>query len=416
VRPSWGSLSYSSERRCARGERVELWERVPFRTDTRDRSTAKPPSIAMELLEREQGLRELGEAFAQALRSEGRLVLVAGEAGIGKTALVEHFLKTAQPAEVLVGVCDALFTPRPLGPLRDIALQWSDPAPLDPETDRHRLFSSVLRYFRQRSAPVVAVFEDVHWADEATLDLIKSLGRRIARLPALIVLTYRDDEVGPRHPLRSVLGDLPRASTSRIHLEQLSESAVRHLANDVPNAVSGALYALTSGNPFFVTELLASSDEGVPATLRDAILARAARLGAAAREALDLASLSPVAIEPWLIEACLPGGSALLDACAAHGMLKPMGARYAFRHELARLGVRDALSPQQRQALSLRLLRALESPPLAPDALSRLAHHAEEVGDDAAVLKYAAAAGRSAVSLGAHREAVARVLDPYFHM
>ncbi len=147
-----------------------------------------------------------------------------------------------------------------------------------PETDRHRLFSSVLRYFRQRSAPVVAVFEDVHWADEATLDLIKFLGRRIARLPALIVLTYRDDEVGPRHPLRSVLGDLPRASTSRIHLEQLSESAVRHLANDLPNAVSGALYALTSGNPFFVTELLASSDEGPGhAARRDSRARRAPR-------------------------------------------------------------------------------------------------------------------------------------------
>jgi predicted ATPase len=170
----------------------------------------------MHLYERERPLEALRAGLAQAARREGRVVLVAGEAGIGKTSLVASFLNELPlGADVMVGACEALFTPRPLGPLRDIALQLEDPAlrDVDAEGDRHAVFTAFLSRLRSNAKPAIVVFEDVHWADEATLDLVKYLGRRIARLPALFVLTYRDDEVGPRHPLRSVIGELPAATT-----------------------------------------------------------------------------------------------------------------------------------------------------------------------------------------------------------
>jgi DNA-binding CsgD family transcriptional regulator len=360
-----------------------------------------------ELLERGPALDTLARELALVRRGAGRAVLVAGEAGIGKSTLLERFLNSTRPdTEVVTGACDALFTPRPLGPLRDIALQWNDQALLDVDSDRHALFSMLLQRLRERRAPIVVAFEDMHWADEATLDLVKFLGRRIGPIPVLFILTYRDDEIGAQHPLRAVLGDLPGPTTTRIVLDRLSEAAVTALARASAGGEGPAdLYALTEGNPFFVTEVLASGAAGVSPTLRDAVLARAARLSRPAREALDLAALSPGAVEGWLIEQCMSGADDALDECMACGMLAPVDARYVFRHELARLAVRDELSPQRRRSLSERLLRALESRPAGPESMSRLAHHAEDAGDRDAVVSYASAAGRSAASLGSHREA-----------
>ncbi len=363
-----------------------------------------------ELPERRPALDTLARELAQVRGGAGRIVLVAGEAGIGKSTLLEHFLNSTRPdTEVVTGACDALFTPRPLGPLRDIALQWRDAALLDAGSDRHALFSMLLQRLLERRKPVVVAFEDLHWADEATLDLVKFLGRRIARLPVLFVLTYRDDEIGAQHPLRAVLGDLPGSTTTRIVLERLSETAVRMLAHaNFGGDVSVDLYALTEGNPFFVTEVLASGAAGISPTLRDAILARAARLSRPGREALDLASLSPGSVDGWLIEQCMRDADDALNDCMACGMLAPVDVRYAFRHELSRLAVRDELSPQRRRLLGQRLLLALESRPAGPEMMSRLAHHAEDAGDRDAVLKSASAAGRSAASLGSHREAYAQ--------
>ena len=359
------------------------------------------------LLERGPALQTLARDLAQAQSGRGRVALVAGEAGIGKSALLERFLSTTRPeTEVVTGACDALFTPRPLGPLRDIAMQWNDAALLDAGSDRHALFSTLLQRLRERRTAIVIAFEDMHWADEATLDLVKFLGRRIAQLPVLFIVTYRDDELGVEHPLRGVLGDLPRASTTRIALERLSPAAVETLAR--ASARGGHptdLYALTGGNPFFVIELLATSDASP--TLRDAVLTRAARLSSSAREALDLAALSPVPVETWLTDACLGNASVALDECLSSGMLTLHAAGCAFRHELARLAVRDALPPQRRRVLSTRLLRALESRPAVAELLPRLAHHAEEAGDHDSVVKYATAAGRSAAKVSAHREALA---------
>src|SRR5215470_13789692 len=188
----------------------------------------------MALLERDACLDALDMVLQDATSGAGRVVLVGGEAGIGKTALVEWFVHQRRDAvRVLWGACDALFTPRPLGPLHDMAAQMQGdvPALLHSGANRTAIFSAVLGALQGH--PAIAVFEDVHWADEATLDLLRFLGRRMAHTAALLVLTYRDDELGPRHPLRTVLGDLATSpAMRRISLQPLTETAVRTLVGE----------------------------------------------------------------------------------------------------------------------------------------------------------------------------------------
>jgi len=214
----------------------------------------------MTLLERAPALEGLAAALGEAAGGQGRVALVYGEAGIGKTSLVDHFTRTrAEVAATLWGACDSLHTPRPLGPVYDIAAQ-AGPAlreSLEAGAPPRAIFSAVLTELGRRP-PVVVVLEDLHWADAATLDLVKFLGRRIHQVPALLVLTYRDDELGPRHPLRIVLGDLATSrAVRRVPLSPLSAAAVQTLAAG-RSLDADALHRQTGGNPFFVTETIAS--------------------------------------------------------------------------------------------------------------------------------------------------------------
>jgi predicted ATPase len=225
----------------------------------------------MDLLERDHCFDQLSALLRTATTGNGRTVLISGEAGIGKTALVEQFVSQhASAARRLWGACEALFTPRPLGPLYDIATQagGSLSTLMGRDAERPALFSAFLDELQQSSLPTIVVFEDVHWADEATLDLIKFLGRRIPHLPVLFLVTYRDDELSRDHPLRSVIGDLPGTAVVRLRLTPLSEHAVTSLAN-LAHRSAEQLYAVTGGNPFFVTEVLASDTDGVPLMVRD---------------------------------------------------------------------------------------------------------------------------------------------------
>ena len=165
----------------------------------------------VELLEREQQLAELG-----ALRAAGgRLVFVGGEAGVGKTALMRTFAE--ESGEVLRGSCENLAAPTPLGPFLDVGLE-----PGEPRT----IATSVL----ERGG--VLVLEDVHWADGASLDVLRVLGRRVDGSNAFVVATYRDDEVMGDHPLRVVLGELASApGVVRLTVPRLSLDAVRALAS-----------------------------------------------------------------------------------------------------------------------------------------------------------------------------------------
>ncbi len=196
----------------------------------------------MDLLERDHYLDQLSVLLQTATSGKGRTVLISGEAGIGKTALVEQFVSQQQGSvRRLWGTCEALFTPRPLGPLYDIASQTgrSFSQLMGRDTERGALFSAFLDELQQSALSTVVVFEDAHWADEATLDLIKFLGRRIPHLPVLLLVTYRDNELSLDHPLRSVIGDLPGNAVARLRLAPLSEQAVKclaHQANRLCNA------------------------------------------------------------------------------------------------------------------------------------------------------------------------------------
>lgn len=359
----------------------------------------------MVLLEREACLQDLAAVWQSAAAGTGRIALVSGEAGLGKTTLVEHFAR-ALPAttRLLWGACDALFTPRPLGPLYDMAAQlgggWLDRLSADP--NRTTLFGAFLAELQQR--PALVVFEDVHWADEPTLDLLRYAGRRISRTQALLVLTYRDDELGPRHPLRLVLGDLVTSPAARrIPLPRLSESAVRALVGE-RRLDSAELYRQTGGNPFFVSEVLSSGGGGIPATVREAVLARVARLTEAGQAVLAAAAVCGLRIEPALLVEVAGADDQAADECLAAGILLPQGDLLAFRHELIRQTVLASLSPQRQQTLHRRVLKALRAEPGGAD-LARLAHHAEGAGDREAVLACAPAAARLASAANAHRAA-----------
>jgi DNA-binding CsgD family transcriptional regulator len=360
------------------------------------------------MLEREAALGALREALNAARAGSGRVALVSGEAGIGKTTVVRAFARDAgDDVRVVLGACDALLTPRPLGPVHDLAGRLGGELVrlLAAGGDRADLFAALRDALS--AAPTVAVLEDVHWADEATLDVIKYLGRRIEDAPCLLVLTFRDDEVGPRHPLRLVIGDLPTRATARIELPRLSEKAVDELARRAERPARG-LYAATSGNPFYVTEVLAAGGEEIPPTLRDAVLTRAARLGPPARRLLEAVAVVPLQTELWLLERLVGGDYASLEECLASGMLSAEPAAVAFRHELARLAVEESLSPDRRRALHEAALAARSQPAVGSTDPAALAHHAEAAGNAAAVQRFAPAAARLAASLGAHREAAAQ--------
>jgi predicted ATPase/DNA-binding CsgD family transcriptional regulator len=362
----------------------------------------------IELLERDSFLNELSLMLNDVLAGQGRIALVSGEAGIGKTSLVENFTRTKLGAvRVLWGTCDSLFTPRPLGPLHDIALQTNGElvSLLVSDADRQVIFSTCFMELQNR--PTIVVFEDIHWADEATLDLIKFLGRRIQRIPSFIILTYRDDELMPNHLLWYVLGDLPPGATKRIQLTPLSKSSVFTLASEADQANrADELFATTSGNPFFVTEVLASKSIGVPSTVRDAALARAARLSPSARAVLEAAAVIGLRVEPWLLVNIVDAESATIEECIAGGMLRVQGDDYAFRHELARQAILETIPPERKMALHYRILTVLKESHLTRNDQARLANHAEGTKDVSAVLEYAPAAAQQAAAAGAHREAI----------
>ena len=244
----------------------------------------------------------------------------------------------------------------------------------------------------------MVVFEDMHWADEATLDLLKFLGRRIHRTRTLLAVTYRDDEVGAQHPLRFVIGDLPRLATRRMTLSPLSAPAVAQLAREAGEGQPHTFHAVTGGNPLFVTEVLASSSGMVPVTVRDAVLARAVKLSPAARAIAELVSVVPGKTEAWLLDQATHPDDAGIDSCLSIGMIRHEDGALAFRHELARRAFEDSLSQNQQQNLHARVLAALAT--RSGVAPARVAHHADGARNAAEALRNAPLAASQAAAVG----------------
>ncbi|MGV2496575.1 helix-turn-helix transcriptional regulator [Pelagerythrobacter aerophilus] len=367
------------------------------------------------LVERDEPLEHLLALARRADAGRGAVVLISGEAGIGKTALLEEFRDRAGSRHHVVwGSCEALFTPRALGPLRDMAPRLgervgnlvSDNAPSG------QIFDALRHEIEERREGVVLVFEDVHWADHATLDLLKFLGRRVATMNALIVMSFRDDELEVRHPLLQVISDFPSSHTVRIALIALSEDGVSRI--DAAGFFEPAeLRAITGGNPFFVTELLAAHQadggEDVPDSVRDSVNARLNRLRPMECAFLETVSVMPGAFDAQLLEALFgPEGEALAMAGVGRKLLVE-GTRGAlrFRHELVRLATLSRLPAMRLQVAHARVLRALEE--CGNASVDVLVHHAAGALDSARVLALAPEAARAAAAAGAHREAAAHL-------
>jgi DNA-binding CsgD family transcriptional regulator/tetratricopeptide (TPR) repeat protein len=272
--------------------------------------------------------------------------------------------------------------------------------------DREELFRSLLAQIADSPTLNVVVVEDIHWADEATLDLLRFIARRIRNSRVLLIATYRDEGLAAADAFRRGLGELlTQGLSSRIELAALSMKAVQDLASTSGMSAT-QLYQLTGGNPFYVNEVLRAGIETIPTTARDVILARAAAMSDAARAALDAAAIIGPRVEAWLLDAVAAPSPAVMDDLIGSGLLVDTGPRLRFRHEIARLALEQAVPVHRRTVVHGRILAALHA--AACDDEARMAFHAESAGDIAAVVEHAPRAARIAVEMSSHTEAVAQ--------
>lgn len=348
----------------------------------------------MGFVERSLPLSQLNQAWEDAQMGNGRLVIIGGEAGIGKTTLVEKF--TAPYEEMMLwGACDDFFTPRPYGPLHDIAHKTNGKLLnlLQRQADKYTLFSTFLQKLLR---PTIVVIEDIHWADEVTFDLLKFLGRRIMRTPSLLLFTCRDNDGNQVARLQKLLGDLSsRPSTQRLTLSPLSVNGILSLSK-TKKIDAQKLHSLTGGNPFFVTEILASDGTHYPITIRDAILARFEQLPQEGKQTLNFAALLGPRIEPWLLLKVSHGRAEAIDPCFNLGFLKIQDRYYYFQHELTRQIILDQIPPHQQMLLHQAVLQKLGAMSPMGQNSARLAHHARGARDQEVILKYAPIAAREA--------------------
>lgn len=367
---------------------------------------------AAHLLEREPALQAMRLAMSQAMGGQGRCVVVSGEAGIGKTSLIAALREHAgQPLRWLQAGCDALHTPRPLGPLVDLATHF--PAHLADALHAgltyNGLFPALLQWLQKSSPLTVLVIEDLHWADEATLDGIRYLGRRQENAGFLLIVSLRREQLDALGPLRQTLAILSGKAALHVELTPLSPKAVAAVAQAHGRDAKG-LHALTGGNPFYLQQVLAAAPGVVPGSLRDAVLAEAATLSPAARAALDTLSLSPGGLElEHLLFLHPQADTALTEPAARHLLnLQPPWAR--LRHDLARQVLEAELPAMQRWRGHRDLFACLSEADGGSHLLARRVHHAAAAGLSAEVFRLAPAAAAAAQAVAAHR-AAARLLE-----
>ena len=357
------------------------------------------------MLERDVELRTLLAAFARAKHGQGSTVLISGEAGLGKTALLREFVtRIGSEARLFAGACDDLHTPRVLGPFRDM-VQASGGAlpPVSGQADTADFLDALLGQLAIAAQPAVIIVEDVHWADDASLDILRYLGRRVGELPAVLCASYRPEEVAVTDSLWRVLGALTGSSVTRLELRELSSTVVAEqaaLAGLDPDHVVAAV----GGNPFYLTEVIADPEATVPASVRDAIVTRMQVLPEQTRAAMELLAVVPNGAEWSLLEAVLDGGAVALAPAEQAGLVKAVANRFTYRHELARQAVEESLSAGRRRDLNQAVLVALGT---AKADVSRLVHHAVRAEERHAVARHAPVAAIEAIEANAYREAAA---------
>ena len=361
----------------------------------------------MRLIERQSYIDSLKEQFSKIADGEGHCIFVCGESGIGKTSLLKAFTKDLKKDyQVYEGTCDALFTPRPLAPLYDIAWQIRHDL-IDSSTDLHDragLFSRFFQELKKQDQISIIVFEDIHWADEATIDFIKFMGRRITHLQCMFILTYRDNEIHPLHPLSNIFGQLSPDSFTRIALNPLSQEAVIKLAEE--KGYDGEkVFEVSGGNPFYVNEILSSYSEGVPANIRDAIISAYNRTNEKTRQVWDLLSVIPGKFEIKYLEKFAPAYLEAVDNCMQLQILIQQEGQIFFKHELFRIAIENHLSPLRRVSLNKTILELFLRDFEENNEIERIVHHSKNANAYDLVVKYAPIAAKSAACVGSHIEA-----------
>ena len=361
----------------------------------------------MELIERAGALATLYSKFENIINAEGHCLLLSGEAGIGKTSLIRAFCQNIKnDCKILEGSCDALFTPRPLAPLYDIAWQMQSDIMdrMKDKRDRTGLFASLLQELCAQQGPIILIFEDIHWADEATLDFIKFLARRISQLHCLFILTFRDNEIHSGHPLRNVIGQLSRDTFTRLQLTALSKEAVETMSAE--KGYSGeSVYSISGGNPFYVTEILASYSSGVPDNIKDSILSVYNRQTEKTKEVWKLLSVMPTGFETKYLLQMDPACVEAVEISLESGILLHEHERISFKHELYRRTVEASLSPLLRVVLNKKILDLFLKEFEENKEIERIIHHAKNANEYELVVRYALIAANTAACIGAHTEA-----------
>ncbi|MGS0687291.1 ATP-binding protein [Nakamurella sp. GG22] len=387
-------------------EATALRARIVARPPLQRAATAGPgwqAAARPTLLERGGDLAALSRTGRAVLGTgRGAVVTVMGEAGSGKSSLVQAFSNSVQGDFLIaVGGCDDLLAPVSLGPFRDMVHALPELEPVLAADDRpNDVFGTLLRCLALR--PTLLVVEDVHWADDVTLDAIRFLSRRMSGVRSILMLTYRAEDVDVTHPLRRILGGLTGPALRRIELLPLSVLAVARLAG-VPAAEAQEIHRVTRGNPFFVTEILQAPAGEMPATVRDAVLARVGRLPEVCRRFVQRLSVVPSRAERWLAEAIADGDPDVVSGAERSSVIGGGVQHVAFRHELARRAVETSLTAGEVvQANRVVLDVLLLHPDVEP---SRIVHHAVRAARIETVLRYGPVAAAAAERAGAHRQA-----------
>lgn len=349
-----------------------------------------------QLLERDREFDQLASALRSARDRHGMVALVSGEAGIGKTTLVRRFLRTL-PGDIraLAGSCEDLIAARVLGPFREM-LPGTPMGNADAAADL-----LIAQAERAAGGALVAVVDDVQWADDASLDVIRYIGRRIGTLSLLLVVIFRTEQEPENARLRRVLGALSGHSTLRLELAGLSDDAVRAWSEDA--GVAWERVAGLGGNPFLVSEVLAARGADLPERVRDAIVGRVCALPDDVRDLMATLAICPRSIELSILADLHPRYARQLATGERAGLCEVRRGAASYRHEIARRAVEWSLTETERTVRHGRVLAALREHHVDP---SRMLHHAVNAGDADAIASIAPIAAGLAADAEAHSEAL----------